>query len=165
MSSFGSGGFSSPGRWPTSPGGRPDLPSSHTHLHESLLQVRYEAEDFERGPELPATYGLDRCVLLVKEPETILCYWELAGGALEAAQRALTDAQFRRARPVLRLITAEGEERERRDLAPFRPGERMTYFSVQPDREYRVELGLDVEGERFIRVLSSNMVAAPRRPS
>jgi hypothetical protein len=155
-------GITSPGR--RSAGG-PGLPSSHSHIHEALLQVRYESEGDERGgPELPSTYGLDRCVLLAKEPETIVCYWELGGNALESAQRGLSDDEFRAARLVLRLLAGAGEERERRDLAPFRPGERASFFSTAPDTTYRVEIGLDVGGRRYVPVVASNLVKTPRRP-
>jgi hypothetical protein len=144
------------------PAGRTDVPSSHTHLHEALLQVRYESEGEERGPELPIAYGLDRCVLLVKEPETITCYWELSGHALERAQATLSNDEYRGARLVLRLFAGDREQ-ERRDLAPFRPGERATFFSVAPDTEYRVELGLEVAGGKWLPVVTSNAVRTPRR--
>lgn len=165
MSSSTTSGMTSPGRWPTSGGGA-GLPSSHSHIHEALLQVRYEAEGDERAPDLPAGYGLDRCVLLVKEPETIVCYWELGGHALESAQRGLSNEEFRAARLVLRLFSAgaASEERERRELAPFRPGERASFFSVPPDGTYRAEIALDVGGGRTVPVIQSNFVATPRRP-
>jgi hypothetical protein len=37
----------------------------------------------DRGPDLPAGYGDDRIVVLVRDPRNLFVCWELAGGAFE----------------------------------------------------------------------------------
>ncbi|MBI5832909.1 MAG: DUF4912 domain-containing protein [Armatimonadetes bacterium] len=117
----------------------------------------------------PQSYGVDRVVLLVRDPQWMFCYWDVSAETWErVAGSGITDpaSGWRR---VLRLhdvsSVVAGEPCEATRVCDIEVGPDATDFYFQtprPNREYRVEFGyLSAVGE-FIRLAVSNVVSAPR---
>src|SRR5579884_2844657 len=53
--------------------------------------------------DLPAGYGKDRIVVMVRDPYWLHCYWELTRQAVQRAEAALGQ-EWHTAKPILRLL-------------------------------------------------------------
>src|SRR5262249_23135305 len=104
--------------------------------------------------ELPAGYGKDRIVLLVRDPYWLHCYLELTHEALRRPEAAL-GKECHAAKPILRLLdvtsrdTSNGGERIVRDI-DIHGGCNNWYIDVtNPPRSFRVDVGYLSRGGRF----------------
>ena len=59
--------------------------------------------------ELPAGYGKDRIVAMVRDPFWIHCYWELTQQALARAEAAL-GLEWHNSKPILRVLDVTGRD-------------------------------------------------------
>ena len=59
--------------------------------------------------ELPAGYGKDRIVVMVRDPYWLHCYWELTRHAIQRAEAALGQ-EWHTAKPILRLLDVTTSE-------------------------------------------------------
>jgi hypothetical protein len=117
--------------------------------------------------DLPAGYGVDRLVLLVRDPFWLHAYWELTPATIERAAAAL-GAEWHGSRPALRLVDVTSgdstptSETVLRDI-PINDQARNWYIEVSdPPRSFRVDLGYLTPSGRFHTVLRSNVVTTPR---
>jgi hypothetical protein len=116
----------------------------------------------------PYSYGIDRAVLLVRDPRWLFAYWDVSGPTWESIEhRGLNDpgTGWRRLLRLHDVTDWEGEPSEDTlllDIA-LSDGARDWYFhSPQPGRDYAAEYGyLSASGE-FVRVALSNSVYVPR---
>jgi uncharacterized protein len=118
-------------------------------------------------PDLPATYGHDRMVVLVRDPFWLHCYWELTRQTIERAAAAL-EQDWHHSKPILRLIdvtsedTTAASEEVVRDIE-IHGGTNSWYIDVQnPPRTYRVDIGYLTKSGRFYVLARSNLVSTPR---
>ena len=143
-------------------------PSSALRTESSVGGARttppQEAAVADMGPPIPQQYGIDRLVLLVRDPHWTYAWWELTETHLDRARRDLgTTAQL-----VLRFydvsaIDWDGHNHhasfdiEVHDLAG------NWYVELgQPGAAFVAELGLRGADGRFVRLVRSNVVAMPR---
>lgn len=105
---------------------------------------------------LPASYQVDRISLLAQSPRRIYLYWELARDPFEPLRRAFGQADGYRL--VVRLTDLETEETSLHEASETR----SQWFDVQPDHDYRAEVGLYAPARSFIRLLMSNAKRTPR---
>jgi hypothetical protein len=117
--------------------------------------------------DLPAGYGKDRIVCMVRDPYWLHCYWELTHQALQRAEAALGQ-EWHAARPILRLLdvsSAESSphsERVVRDIE-IHGGCNNWYIDVNnPPRSFRVDIGYLARSGRFYVLSRSNVVTTPR---
>lgn len=117
--------------------------------------------------DLPAGYGKDRVVLMVRDPFWLHCYWELTRQAIGRAEAALGD-EWHTARPILRLMDVTSRERSGtpeptpRDIE-IHGGCNNWYIDVNnPPRSYRVDIGYLSRSGRFYVLARSNVVNTPR---
>lgn len=117
--------------------------------------------------DLPAGYGKDRIVLMVRDPYWLHAYWELTRQALQRAEAALAH-EWPGARPVLRLLevantgASNSPERVVRDVE-IHGGCSNWYLDVSdPPRSYRVDVGYLSRSGRFYVLARSNAVTTPR---
>lgn len=113
----------------------------------------------DRGPDLPGDYGRDVIVLLVRDPECLFTYWELAGGRFEQAVREL-GARARVSPWILRLYNHTA--REETDLPVTREAGNW-YIHVRPESRYHVCIGLQMPDGSFYPLACSNEVVTPRK--
>lgn len=117
--------------------------------------------------DLPQGYGVDRLVLLVRDPFWLHAYWELTPATIERAAAAL-GTEWHTSRPALRLVDVAGgdttptSETILRDI-PINDQARNWYIEVgNPPRSFRVDLGYLTPSGRFHTVLRSNVATTPR---
>ena len=116
--------------------------------------------------ELPSQYGVDKMVLLVRDPWWLYTYWELKQETVERLKSELKD-EFYKAKRVLRVYDVTN--------VIFNGSNANRFFDIQvhefasnwyidaggPGRSWCVDLGLKLSDGRFITILRSNVVQTP----
>ncbi len=117
--------------------------------------------------DLPAGYGKDRIVVMVRDPYWLHAYWELTRQAVQRAEAALGQ-EWHTSRPILRLLdvssrdTTSTSESIVRDI-DIHGGCNNWYIDVSnPPRSYRVDIGYLARSGRFYVLARSNVVVTPR---
>jgi hypothetical protein len=117
---------------------------------------------------LPERYGDDRLIIQVRDPYWLHAYWEITDNLKEAIKKRIGHETFSRSYPILRIYDVTEHditENKRPDYFDLRiNGEANSwYINVwEPDRAYRVDLGLLTENKDFILMVRSNKVRTPR---
>ncbi|MBS1808235.1 MAG: DUF4912 domain-containing protein [Acidobacteria bacterium] len=109
----------------------------------------------DTGLPIPSHYDLDLMRLLVQDPFHIYVYWQFKDNPYDRLTRLFPKKEFH---TVLKLID------ETTNIAVFFDAAfgRNYWFSVFPDRTYKVELGVRSPQVGYIKLLSSNPVTTPR---
>jgi hypothetical protein len=117
--------------------------------------------------DLPAGYGKDRIVAMVRDPYWLHTYWELTRHAIQRAEAALGQ-EWHGAKPILRLLDVTSHdvssttERILRDIE-IHGGCNNWYIDVSnPPRSYRIDIGYLARNGRFYVLARSNVVSTPR---
>jgi hypothetical protein len=117
--------------------------------------------------DLPAGYGKDRIVVMVRDPYWLHAYWELTRHSVQRAEAALGQ-DWHGARPILRLMdvsshdTTSAAEAIVRDI-DIHGGCNNWYLEVgNPPRSFRVDIGYLSRRGRFYVLARSNVVSTPR---
>lgn len=110
------------------------------------------------NPELPSLsrHG-NRGRLLMQSPTRLYFYWAVGKNPFHTLNRALGEAANYTL--VLKLIDLRRDEEQ---LHPVDAAGNW-WFDVDPDGEYRAEIGFYAVNRPYIRVLYSNTVATPRK--
>ncbi len=117
--------------------------------------------------DLPAGYGKDRIVVMVRDPYWLHCYWELTRHAIQRAEAALGQ-EWHTAKPILRLLDVSSQDTTSNAEAILRDidihgGCNNWYIDVSnPPRSYRVDIGYLARSGRFYVLARSNVVTTPR---
>ncbi len=117
--------------------------------------------------DLPAGYGRDRVVVMVRDPYWLHCYWELTRQSIKRAEAALGQ-EWHGARPILRVLdvssqdTTSAAESIVRDI-DIHGGCNNWYVDVSsPPRSFRIDIGYLSRQGRFYVLARSNVVSTPR---
>jgi len=117
--------------------------------------------------DLPAGYGKDRIVVMVRDPYWLHAYWELTRQAILRAEAALGQ-EWHFAKPILRLLdvtchdTTNSAEAVVRDI-DIHGGCNNWYIDVaNPPRSFRVDIGYLARNGQFYVLARSNVVSTPR---
>ena len=117
----------------------------------------------------PVSYGVDRAVLLVRDPQWMFCYWDVSSetwGRVSESGIADPGSGWRRVLRVHDVTGVVGGEPCAASLVQdieVGGDARDFYFQTpRPDREYLVEFGYLSSTGEFIRLALSNVVSAPR---
>jgi hypothetical protein len=164
------------GRPPTAT--RRSAPVQHAAARNTSPEEKVESSKFDVGTptrdlsarvpkELPAGYGKDRIVAMVRDPYWLHTYWELTRHAIQRAEAALGQ-EWHGARPILRLLDVTSKEvsgnseRLVRDIE-IHGGCNNWYIDVShPPRSYRVDIGYLARSGKFYVLARSNVVTTPR---
>jgi hypothetical protein len=117
--------------------------------------------------DLPAGYGKDRIVVMVRDPYWLHCYWELTRHAIQRAEAALGQ-EWHNAKPILRLLDVTNADSRSATEAALRDidihgGCNNWYLDVaNPPRAYRIDIGYLAKSGRFYVLARSNVVQTPR---
>ncbi|MQL52017.1 DUF4912 domain-containing protein [Desulfofundulus thermobenzoicus] len=120
------------------------------------------------GPDLPRYYGLDRLVLLVRDPYWLYAYWEITATRQEEFASTFGARAWASTRPVLRVYDVTGVD--------FNGYNANSFMDIQiqetadswhipvgrPNRSFCVDLGRVFPDGRFVTLLRSNVVTTPR---
>jgi hypothetical protein len=117
--------------------------------------------------DLPSAYGMDRIVLLVRDPYWLHVYWEVSRDALLKAKTVLKE-EWESARSTLRVYDVTGVD--------FDGNNAESYFDIEigggtnnwyintgvPNRTYCVDIGLLSSSGKFVMLARSNKATTPR---
>lgn len=128
-------------------------------ISEEIIPEESEAEEIiDTGLPIPSHYEFDIMRAMVQDPFRLYVYWQLKDDPFERLSRIFPKDQISGFHTVLKLID------ETNNIAVFFNAAyaRDYWFSVFPDRRYRVEVGLRSERHGFINLLTSQSVTTPR---
>ncbi len=143
--------------------------SAEEQIERSKYDVGIPTKDLSvKVPkELPAGYGKDRIVLMVRDPYWLHAYWELTRHAVQRAEAALGQ-DWHGAKPIIRVLDVSSHdssisgESTVRDIE-IHGGCNNWYLEVQnPPRSFRVDIGYLARNGQFFVLARSNVVATPR---
>lgn len=118
--------------------------------------------------ELPKAYGIDRLILMVRDPHWLYAYWEISATKQEEFDSNFGVGAWNSSRPVLRVYEVAGEEFNGSNAISYTDigiGEENDnwYINVgKPNRTFCVDLGRIFPDGRFVTLLRSNTVTTPR---
>lgn len=144
-------------------------PSAEEQVESSKYDIGVPTKDLSaKVPKhLPAGYGKDRIVVMVRDPYWLHAYWELTRHAIQRAEAALGQ-EWHGARPILRILdvssrdTTSTAESIVRDI-DIHGGCNNWYIDVSnPPKSYRIDIGYLSRRGRFYVLARSNVVTTPR---
>jgi hypothetical protein len=109
-------------------------------------------------PEMPELKHETRARLMMQSPTRLYLYWAVAARSFQALQKTL-GGEAGDYRLALRLLdlTTDVEELHAVDA------DGSWWFDVEPNHEYRAEIGFYSSTRPFVRILFSNTIATPRK--
>jgi len=146
-----------------------NTPSAEEQVESSKYHVGVPTRDLSAKvpKDLPAGYGKDRIVVMVRDPYWLHCYWELTRQAIQRAEAALGQ-EWHTAKPILRLLhvncrdTTSAAESIVRDI-DIHGGCNNWYIDVvNPPCSFRVDIGYLARSGKFYVLVRSNIVTTPR---
>jgi hypothetical protein len=148
--------------WPVAPE-EPSVKQEEPQQKVETKEVIYALQI----PELPDSYGDNRIVLMVRDPEWLFTYWELRQDVIDSARNTLIPLA-EGAKTILRVydvtdIIFNGYNAHKYFDIEVTGGARSWYIHAgEPDRSFCVDIGFLAPDGTF-RVLSrSNIVRTPR---
>lgn len=130
---------------------------------EALAEIAEPEDDVaepvvDRGLPLPDHYDFDLMQALCQDPFRLFVYWHLKDSPFDRLRRIFPEQEVGNFHTVLKLID------ETNNISVFFNAAftREYWFSVFPDRRYRVELGLHSARYGYIKLLSSQSTQTPR---
>ncbi|KJS65318.1 MAG: hypothetical protein JL50_16135 [Peptococcaceae bacterium BICA1-7] len=119
-------------------------------------------------PELPRSYGMDRLVLMVRDPYWLYAYWEITATKMDEISSQFSPGLWESSRTVLRVYDVTGIDFNGNNaLCSFDcslgSNTDEWYISVpSANRTYCVDIGRVLPDGSFITILRSNPVTTPR---
>lgn len=119
-------------------------------------------------PELPRYYGVDRLVLLARDPYWLYAYWEITATKQEEFAAVHGPAAWASSQPVLRVYDVTGRSPGEQKAASYIDigiNEEADNWHInvgEPDHTFYVDLGRLFPDGRFVTLLRSNTVTTPR---
>lgn len=112
----------------------------------------------DTGLPIPSHYDFDMMRAIVQDPFRLFVYWQLKDSPFDRLRKMFPLAEADGFHTVLKLVD------ETNNIAVFFNAAyaREYWFSVFPDRSYRVELGVRSPRYGFIKLLNSQTVRTPR---
>lgn len=118
--------------------------------------------------ELPDHYGVDRMILMARDPHWLFAYWEVTATKQDEFTNNYGPAAWSTTHPVLRVYDITGIDFNGKNALGFTDihvRENIDNWYVQvgePDRTFCIDLGRMFPDGRFITLLRSNTVTTPR---
>ncbi|HOV78971.1 MAG TPA: DUF4912 domain-containing protein [Bacillota bacterium] len=119
-------------------------------------------------PQLPAHYGVDRMVLMARDPHWIYAYWEITATRQEEFANSYGREAWSFTHPVLRVYDVTGIDfngQNANKYVDIHVNENADNWHIEvgePDRSFCVDLGRLFPDGRFVTLLRSNIVTTPR---
>lgn len=120
------------------------------------------------APGLPHSYGIDRLVLMARDPFWLFAYWEITATKQGEFSRSYGPAAWASTKNILRVYDVTGID--------FNGGNAISFIDIpvseevdnwhihvgEPDRSFCVDIGRVFPDGKFIPLLRSNVVTTPR---
>ena len=110
------------------------------------------------NPKLPELPREARARLLMQSPTRIFFYWSVGANPYASLHRALGNGTSGY-QLAMRLLDLTGQTEE----LNYVEGDGSWWFNVEPNREYRAEIGFYSPSQPFVRILFSNTIETPRK--
>ncbi len=112
----------------------------------------------DTGLPIPAHYDFDMMQAMCQDPFRLFVYWHLKENPFDRLRKIFPEGAVGNFHTVLKLID------ETNNISVFFDAAyaREYWFSVFPDRRYRVELGLHSAIHGYVKLLSSQSTQTPR---
>ncbi|MGH7785154.1 MAG: DUF4912 domain-containing protein, partial [Candidatus Binatia bacterium] len=137
-----------------------ELTELREELEEKLEEEMPPAFKQLAAVELPELERENRARLQMQSPHRLFFYWSMRHNPFQTLHRAFGDTGSYELVAKLINLTRDTEEIHRIEA------EGSTWFSVDADSAYRVEIGFYAPNRPYVRVMFSNTVTTPRkRPS
>ena len=145
-------------------------PLSAAPVAVETFEERVEESKYYAGPviqkfteekpyELPAGYGDNRIVLMVRDPYWLYTYWEVSEKRRGEIMNEIGGEAFNRSREILRVYDTESWHYFDLEIGG---GARNWYIHVpEPNRTYCVDIGFMTPQGKFITAARSNWVTTP----
>lgn len=149
------------------PGVRKELPRFSEEYAEEFIEPPKQIKH-DPVPELPRSYGMDRLVLLVRDPYWLYAYWEITATRMEEISARYGPRIWDASRAVLRVYDVTGVEFTGTNANSFfdcslnEPTDSWHITVPQANRTYCVDMGRLFPDGTFITILRSNFVTTPR---
>ena len=121
------------------------------------------------GPDLPLSYGVDRLVLMARDPHWLFAYWEITATKQEEFKTGYGPAAWTETRNYLRVYDVTGvgdfDGRNANSYVDIPVSEEANNWHIhvgEPDRSFCVDLGRMFPDGQFVPLLRSNIVTTPR---
>jgi hypothetical protein len=118
--------------------------------------------------ELPQRYGVERLVLLARDPAWLFAYWEVSATRQDDFERAYGARTWEMTRPTLRVYDITGVDFDGGnalriiDIGLQENADNWHIAVNDPDHSFVVDLGRMFPDGRFVTLLRSNVVQTPR---
>ncbi|MFN0107667.1 MAG: DUF4912 domain-containing protein [Blastocatellia bacterium] len=131
-------------------------------LTDSIAEKALPEEPAEPGPDfglpIPQHYNFDMMRAMWQDPFRLFVYWQLKDNSFDRLRKIFPANEISNFHSVLKLVD-ETTNISSLFSAAFA---NEYWFSVFPDRRYRVELGLSSARYGYIKLLSSQAAHTPR---
>ena len=136
------------------------LPEESREIYRTVKEI-FRSEASEEKISLPAGYGDNKIVLLVRDPYCVFAYWEISPARIRELKNVYGDRVFEDSRLILRVRDLSGDGKGGYFDISIPPFTSRWYINIgNPGHSYMVEIGLR-RGADFIVVAGSNTVEAP----
>lgn len=119
-------------------------------------------------PQLPRNYGVDRMVLMARDPHWLFAYWEITATKQDEFEKSFGISAWAHTQPVLRVYDVTGVDFNGNNANRYidiRLADQVDSWHIpveEPDRTFCVDMGRMFPDGRFITLLRSNIVTTPR---
>ncbi|HRZ87440.1 MAG TPA: DUF4912 domain-containing protein [bacterium] len=147
-------------------------PAEVHHEEQKIAQSKYYvgpavAQTFkETDFVFPQGYGVDKIVLLVRDPYWMHTYWEITWGKIQSVKAQYGDDTISQSRYVLRVLDVNNASPDKPNSyfdVDVAPGANSWYINVpNPNCAYCVDIGFLTRDGKFILLARSNVVMTPR---
>lgn len=134
-------------------------------VRDAVPEVTLETDEeipaepiIDTGLPIPSHYDFDMMRAMVQDPFRLYVYWQLRENPFEKLKKIFPANSINTFKMVIKLV----DESNNIAVINNAPYSREYWFSVFPDRTYRVEIGLRSEFYGYIKLLSSQPVTTPR---
>ena len=134
------------------------------------VQIDYQEAGPPKEPELhlPKSYGSDRMVLMVRDPDWLYAYWEITATKQGEFQHNFGSNAWETSQPVLRVYDVTGicfngeNANSYLDISVNDNAESWHINVGKPNCSFCVDIGRKFSDGRFVTLLRSNIAATPR---
>jgi len=134
---------------------------------KSRPPVPVEELSHPRREELPAGYGRDEIVALVKDPYWLHAYWEVTAAKQQEIGQLFGPEAWEHSQPVIRVYDVTGAREPEGRPAPYTDveindrAENWYLYLGRPEHSFYLELGRRLPDGRFVALARSHLVTLP----
>jgi len=111
--------------------------------------------------DLPQSYGKNRLITLIRDPEWIYAFWDVADDKINEVKNIVGNEDFFKSKRILRVYDAAAAGKYS-DIELTKTASSW-YIHVKPEASYSLELGYLTPKGNFVKLAESNKIETPRQ--